>query len=144
MINFSKPKHLFYILLIVLLIPVIYLVVNALFSEEAIIETYGANKTIGWAWDLCNFVPVIFGFSFIINVLGYGLLALIKARINRWITIIQVVSVLMAVIIWFMRHSCDFCTTVLIISVLTLILFFVNLGFAIACKMYDKNKRLKH
>jgi hypothetical protein len=142
MINFSRPKHLFYLLFILLLLSVIYLAVNAIYSEDAIIETYGVNKTIGWAWDLCNFVPLIFGFSFIVNVLGYGLLALIKSRINRWIIIIQMTSILMTIIIWFMRHSYDFCTTVLIISILTLILFFVNLGFAIACKLYDKNKRL--
>ncbi|RDI10391.1 hypothetical protein [Flavobacterium sp. AG291] len=140
MINFSKPKHPFLILAILLLSPIIYLIVRELLFEDTVVGTYGINKTIGWAWDLSNFMPVVFGFSVITSVVGYGFLVLFKARINSWITIIQMLSlVFLLVSIYF-----GFCTTGLIISILSLILFFINVGFAIACKMSDKNKRLEH
>lgn len=140
MINFSKPKYPFLILAILLLSPIIYLIVRELLFEDTVVGTYGVNKTIGWAWGLCNFMPVVFGFSVVTSVIGYGFLVLLKAKINSWITIVQMLSlVFLLVSIYF-----GFCTTGLIISILSLILFFINVGFAIAFKMYDKNKRLKH
>ena len=140
MINFSKPKYPFLILAILLLSPIIYLIVRELLFEDTVVGTYGVNKTIGWAWDLCNFMPVIFGLSVVTSVIGYGFLVLLKAKINSWITIVQMLSLVFLLIsIYF-----GLCTTGLIISILSLILFFINVGFAIAIKMYDKNKRLKH
>jgi hypothetical protein len=142
MINFSNPKHLFCILLIVLLLPIIYLI-DEIVLGQTVIGTYGVNKTIGWAWDFCAFIPVLFGFTFVLTFTGFGVLTLVKAKLSRWISVLQMVSIASAFLFLLIIPSYEYlCNIRLMLSILSLILLFVNIGFSIGYKMSDKNKRL--
>src|SRR5215216_7375465 len=79
---------------LLLLIP--FLIVAAagvmLISFRTSIETYGVNKTVGWAWDLTNIYILAFPLYFI-YLLGYGLLFLFKIKTNYVVSISHLTAI---------------------------------------------------
>lgn len=142
MFNFSKPKHLLLVLLFLLLLPVFSLLILVM-TNSLQIETYGSNKTIGWAWDFCSFIPALVIGSLLTGIVVYGFLSLFKTRLNRIVSIIHLVLIIITFLFLLLSSSQEFlCITKILLSVLGIILSLVNVVFSISYKLYDKKKRL--
>jgi hypothetical protein len=77
----------------VIILFLIFILIN-LFTKG-----YGINKTVGWAFSITEFSPLIFLFSFYSFVFAYGILALSKKETNLTISIAHVIIISISIIL---------------------------------------------
>ncbi|MBS7255233.1 hypothetical protein [Flavobacterium branchiicola] len=86
-------------------------------------ESYGINKTVGWAYSINNqvLISLIFSFSQIIFILGYLIIFLLKRKTSFYISLAH----FELIIITLALMSFENFIASLVTSVLSLLLFFV-------------------
>ena len=80
----------------VIILFLIFILIN-LFTKNY--KHYGINKTVGWAFDITEFSPLVFLFSFYSFVFVYGTLALSKKETNLTISIAHVIIISISTIL---------------------------------------------
>jgi len=68
----------------------IFILIN-LFTNNY--KSYGINKTVGWAWDISNYSPIVFLLSFYIFLLVYGITALTKKQTNLTLSLLHMLVI---------------------------------------------------
>ena len=138
MIDFKKPSGPLQLLLYVLLALTVSVFI---FFGSSKFGTYGVNKTVGWAFDICSLVLLSVVVSVLIFILGYCILSLFKTRVNRLVSIIHTAIVLLIIyLLLILDVYNNYCTLQVLLSLISVIIFFINMGFAIRYKLID-NKR---
>ena len=137
MINFSKPKHLLLITLFLSTLGCLFTIIN---------PSVIANYSLGWARfsHYSSFIPSLVIISLLLGVLGYGILSLFKTRLNKIISVIYLSLLLLSYALLLYSSNGYLWLTRILLLILIIILFFVNMVFAIYYKLSDKNKRLEH
>ncbi len=89
-----------------------------------LIGVYGINRTVNWAWDLNNLLFSLI--TFLIYLIGYGIIAILKYHANRYLSwshlILVSISVLFATI--------DF-NVFIVAGLLSFIVFVMNMVRAV-------------
>lgn len=104
----------------VVILFLIFILIN-LFTKNY--HHYGINKTVGWAFDITEFSPLIFLFSFYSFLFVYGILTLSKIETNRTISIGHVIVISISSIV-LENNSNGF---LMICNCVSIILFLVNI-----------------
>lgn len=113
-------------LFLVLLTPII-VVVGLVFLGIIAIETWGINKTVGWAWDFTNFNLVQFPL-YILFLLSYGTLSILRIRTQFTISIIHVLLIALS-LLTFSYQNYSYLT--LCFSILSSLFFITNISLSI-------------
>lgn len=95
-----------YMFLVVLII----YVMGFIFADES----FGVNKTVGWAYDISNQIfynAIFFWFSKYLSVFGYLLLAILRRKTNYNFSIIHFVLIIGTILL--MAFKCFVFSTVL-------------------------------
>ena len=91
-----------------------------LFGDE---QSYGINKTVGWAYDITNkvfYTALIFTFSQILFIIGYLILFLLRRKTNYYLSIAHFEIIILTLLFY------ENFTVNTIFSVLSITLFFAN------------------
>jgi hypothetical protein len=83
---------------------------------------YGINKTVGWAFDISEYSPIIFLFSFYSYLLVYGIFALSKKETTMAFSMVHTLIITVSVIFLEM-HNNGF---LMICNCVSFIMFMVN------------------
>lgn len=126
-------------LMYVIVFYIVAVVLVTLFQDIPI-GAYGANKTVGWAWDICSILPGMVMLSFIVYVIGYLILMFCRAKINKVISILNFAFLLASICFLFFWKWDVTCIIFLGITVLSLMMLLANVGVAIGSAI----KRNKH
>jgi len=54
-------------------------------------EQIGINKTINWQWDISNWIFFMKGWTYLIPVIGYGIITILKYWTNKLLSILHLV-----------------------------------------------------
>lgn len=86
-------------------------------------QSYGINKTVGWAYDISNqifFTSLIFTLSRILFIIGYLIIFLIRRKTNYYLSIAHFEIIILTLVFLenFIANA--------IFSVLSITLFFTN------------------
>jgi hypothetical protein len=130
-IDFSKPSGPLLGLLCIIVFLIGCLIITFLFQDGQVIGTYGVSKTVGWAWDICNLLPAAVMASTVIIFFGYLILWLCEARVNKIVSITNLILVIVSMLSLFL-NTLNICMVLFGIAVLSVLMVFVNIGFAIA------------
>jgi hypothetical protein len=104
--DFRKPKTLLIAPLIAFAASFAVLLIAFIFSAgSSSIGTYGANKTIGWAYQFGDIVTGIAVISFLLYILGYIILWMIQTQVNKTVSIINVCFLLLLPVIWIIEYA---------------------------------------
>lgn len=142
MINFSKPSGpllglLYFFGISIILVLLLFVVAQSTGS----LSTYGVNKTVGWAWDLFNWVPFISLFGLLSYILAYFILLLCKATVSRILSILNLCLVIpLFPIILFPDYSYAY-SALTLLPMLCVLVLLANIGFAIRYAITAKRKR---
>lgn len=97
------------------------------------IGNYGINKTVGWAWDLVNILPIPFGITLLSSLWGYLIMYAVKARFSKKVLILNIAFLLGAIIsVFFLRMtlSITFILTIALI-LLAMLMLYTNIIIAL-------------
>jgi len=86
-------------------------------------QSYGINKTVGWAYDISNqifFTSLIFTLSQILFIIGYLIIFLIRRKTNYYLSIAHFEIIILTLV--FLENF----IVNAIFSVLSITLFFTN------------------
>lgn len=83
---------------LVLLIPLFFLIIFFWFNFGSS-ETWGMNKTVGWAWDLSNFNFIHFPL-YLLFLLGYLLLFILKIKTQFTLSAIHLFAIVIPLLIF--------------------------------------------
>ncbi|WP_417369823.1 hypothetical protein [Flavobacterium beibuense] len=99
--NFTKPKtFVLSIVTILITLPIASLLFFLVYSKGlGSVGTYGVNKTVGWGWDITNYAPYIGAFVMVLCLLGYGVMWRLKFKVNKVISLINLVSLIAALLL---------------------------------------------
>lgn len=93
------------------------------------IGNVGINKTVGWAWDISNWVFFTKNGSWLISIIGYGILALLKYSTNKKLSILHLIFITLTFV------AEDILNTdlrlVLTLNLISVMVFLINLSWAI-------------
>ncbi|KGO91985.1 hypothetical protein [Flavobacterium subsaxonicum] len=140
MINLKKPAG---VLLGIFIILILFFVTLTVLDWLGIttIATYGVNKTIGWAIDICSLIFFFNVAAVLAAMLGYGLLSLFKTRVNKAVSGIHLAIVSILLLISIVLHKYDApCTILIYLGILGIVAFVTNTILAIRYKLSDKKK----
>ena len=70
------------------LLAIFLLMVSTYFGGN---EQMGINKTVNWQWDISNWIFFIKGWTYLISVVGYGIIAILKYWTNKFLSILHLV-----------------------------------------------------
>jgi hypothetical protein len=105
---------------VAIILLLIFILIN-LFAKNY--KYYGINKTVGWAFNITEFSPLIFLFSFYIFLFVYGIFALSKKETNMTISIGHVIIISISAIL--LENSNNGFLT--ICNCISIILFLLNM-----------------
>ena len=91
-----------------------------LFGDE---QSYGINKTVGWAYDFSNqgfYTALIFTISQILFIIGYLIIFLLRRKTNYYISIAHF-EIIILTLFFFENFIAN-----MIFSSISVLLFFVN------------------
>lgn len=88
-------RYLFQKRLVIVLI-LIFISINLLTRNY---KHYGINKTVGWAFDIIDFSPLIFLISFYCFLIVYGIFALSKRKTNLTLSVIHALVISISAIL---------------------------------------------
>lgn len=98
-------------------------ILGYLFGNE---QSYGINKTVGWAYDISNqvfYTALIFTFSQILFIIGYLIIFLLRRKTNYYFSITHFEIIILTLAL---MHFENFMVNMLFCG-LSLILFFINI-----------------
>lgn len=105
----------------------------------------GFNKTIGWAWDLSNWSFFIQIGSWPLFIIGYGILALLRYRTNKKISILHLILIVVNLITLFFASKSFFNISlsliILLFNLISIILFLINFVWTIRNKKSEFIKK---
>lgn len=134
--SFSKPssflKYTFIIAIIVF--------AARLLIKDGSIETWGANKTVGWALDFCSMAELITVLLFAAAAVIYLLLWIFNMRLNNIVSVIQI-SLFFILGIFNLIEDQWVCYNVMIPALAFGTVMVLNTGFAIGYKISDNRKK---
>jgi len=87
-------------------------------------QTYGINKTVGWAYDISNqvfYTALIFTFSQILFIIGYLILFLLRRKTNYFLSIAHFEIIILTLV--FTENL----IAITILSAISLLLFLINI-----------------
>jgi cation transport ATPase len=91
-------------------------------------ETFGINKTVGWQYDITNWLPFVKSIAILGFLFGYGLLMIFRKETNRNLSIVHLI------IIWILGIWDSFFATSLlgtfIFYTASILVFLMNVGWA--------------
>ncbi len=93
------------------------------------IENVGINKTIGWAWDITNWLFLLKGYFIPIYIVGYGILALFKWSTHKNISKLHLLVVVLTSVIDDLLLLNIY--LIIVIHLISMTLFICNLVWAI-------------
>ena len=108
-------------LFLVLLTPII-IAIGLVFFGLITFETWGINKTVGWAWDITNFNLIQFP-MYILYLIIYGVLFAFKIKTQYRLSILHLILIVIPNIL-IVNNNLVFVT--LLVSLLSCIVFFIN------------------
>ena len=147
--DFTKPKTLVVSLaaiiaaLVVLAIFIVILRHGDAIDYENNTVGWGVNKTVGWAWDLYNFTPFLCFIVLVIFLLWYTILWILSARLNKLVSIFNLVTLLTFFIVLPFDRLINIWIIALAAVSLSILLFMTNAIFAIVYKISDKKEKQK-
>jgi hypothetical protein len=103
--------------IVLLLVNILYNLFTRRYKE------YGINKTVGWAWNITDFSPIIFLLSFYLFLMVYGIIALSKRKTNFNFSILHLIIIIGSLILLEKNEK----GYLMIFNLLSLIVFFINL-----------------
>ncbi len=141
MINFSKPSGpllglLYFFVISILLVLLLFVVVN----NAGSFSTYGVSKTVGWGWNIMNWLPLISSLCLLSYILAYFILLLCKATVSKVLSILNLCLVIPLFPIIFFPDYCYTFTTLTWVPMLFVLILFANIGFAIRYATTAKRK----
>ena len=141
MINFSKPSGpllglLYFFVISILLVLLLFVVVNSAGS----FSTYGVSKTVGWGWNIINWLPLISSLCLLLYILVYFILLLCKATVSKVLSILNLCLVIPLFPIILFPDCCYTFTTLTWVPMLFVSVLFANIGFAIRYATTAKRK----
>ncbi len=113
-----------FLIIVIILITIIYF--------EGI--PIGYNRTLGWGWDPNYWLFITYPVIWLLLLLGYGILALIKAKTHYLFSSLQLIGILLLYTLHTFLHTNYF--LIIAFCIFTLIIFFINFSISI------KNKKL--
>ncbi len=99
---------------------------------------YGINKTVGWAWDISNWVFWTNNIQWLLFLLGYGLLALIKAITNKVYSIAHLSVIVLTIVLLKVGHVEP--RVVWLLNLISIAIFLLNFVWALKHRNYNKNQ----
>lgn len=139
--DFTKPTGpllglLYFFVISILLVLLLFVVVN----NAGSFSTYGVSKTVGWGWNIMNWLPLISSLCLLWYILAYFILLLCRATVSKVLAILNLCLVVpLFPIILFPDCSYAF-TTLTLIPMLCMLVLFANIGFAIRYATTAKRK----
>jgi len=103
------------------------------FSETGNIDTYGVNRTIGWAYNynVCLFVPLYGAFALISYTIGYAMLSVLKRRVHHMLSATHFVVVLLILVGLFIAgRDATLCWLILVLTVFSIVVLIANSIYA--------------
>lgn len=131
MINFSKPTGPLLGLLYFFIVYVIAVVLFTLLIDIPFPYHYGANKTVGWAYDACSLVHFMALVSLGTFVLVYLLMMIFRIKIYRIFSILNFIITITGTLYLFFKKekaNCLFFIDVNILSILFSSIYFLILS----------------
>lgn len=119
-------------LFLILLSPILLLIIYFLFNQNTV-ETWGMNKTVGWAWDIIDLIFIYFPL-YVLFLISYGILFAFKIKTH--LTISRIHILLIAIPIFtFSNYNYIYVTFYSI--VLSIIFFIANIIISLKRRKYD-------
>ena len=143
--DFTKPKtFVLSIVAVLIILPIVSLLFFLVYSKDlGSVGTYGVNKTVGWAWDITNYAPYIGAFVMVLCLLGYGVMWRLKFKVSKAISLINLVSLIAALLLGSTTMIIMSRYPELILSFIAIVMLIINLSFGTRLKMYDKKQNLQ-
>ncbi|SFU67054.1 hypothetical protein SAMN05216480_11291 [Pustulibacterium marinum] len=69
---------------------IILVLVQLIFTFIGGIENVGINKTVGWAWDIANFLVLLRVGDWLVILIGYGIIAIAGYRTSLYLSLLQI------------------------------------------------------
>ena len=91
----------------------------------------GINKTVGWAWDVSNWMYWFVYLNWII-LFGYGFLSLKKYRSNRYLSGVHLILILVSFLINELLYFNI--NMIVIFNTVIIIIFIINLIISVSAK----------
>lgn len=117
-------------LFLVLLSPILLLLIYFLFNQNTV-ETWGVNKTVGWAWDITDFIFIYFPL-YLLFLISYGILFAFKIKTHLTISIIHILLIAIPILTFSNYNYVTFYSIVLSVAV-----FITNIIISLKNRKYD-------
>lgn len=127
--DFSKPVTVLKYGLVFLFLCVLSFV----FHPSA--ETWGINKTIGWAFDICSLNISLLLINLTALIVVYGLLSAFRSRVNSIVSATNIIFLLAISILLIVNFKSQYCSYVFYMSIITILFPLINIAFAIYYKV---------
>ncbi|MEK6152556.1 hypothetical protein WIW50_04825 [Flavobacteriaceae bacterium 3-367] len=112
-------KRMFFLIILMLLI----------FIYFGGIGNVGINKTVGWAWDITNWIFFVKNGLWLLFIIGYGILALQKRCTNKNLSILHLILI---VLTFFAEDILNIdLRLIFILNLISIAVFFMNFVWAI-------------
>ena len=115
---------------------VLIIILLMIFTYFGGIGNVGINKTVGWALDISNWMFFAKNGTWLIFIIGYGILALLKYWTNKNLSILHLILITLNFVAEDILNT-DLILT-LILSLISLIVFIMNFLWTIR----NRNKKL--
>lgn len=137
--DFRKPKTLLFSLLLTVIGACIIMLLLGILLRGGSLGTWGMNKTVGWAWDIMNDMAALLSiFSTLLFVFGYVFLWILRTRLNKIVSIVNLCFLLILPVVWATEHvNYEYLLTFLTAAVV-IISCIINTVFAIRYKLKYK------
>ena len=112
-------KRMFFLVFLILII----------FSILRGYSTIGINRTVGWAWDISNWIFYVKYGTWLLFLIGYGILALLKINTNLSLSILHLISILIILICG--EYINYLLIIILSLNLISIIVFFTNIFLSI-------------
>ena len=101
------------------------------------VSNFGINKTVGWQWDIANWLPFIKAPSMMVVLVVYGVLMVLKKETNTSLSISHLVM------IWILGLLDIFYSTeskyIFFLYIVSLLIFVVNVTLAFVPKKIENS-----
>ena len=118
------------------LLAVFLLMISTYFGGN---EHIGINKTVNWQWDISNWIFFMKGWTYLIPVIGYGIIAILKYWTNKLLSILHLVLlslVFLAEDILYMDLR-----LIVMLNILSMVVFILNVIWTIRNRNHNAKKQ---
>jgi|UniRef100_UPI0040494A72 hypothetical protein len=116
------------------LLAIFLLMVSTYFGGN---EQLGINKTVNWQWDISNWIFFVKGWTYLIPVIGYGIIAILKYWTNKFLSILNLVLLSLV----FLAEDILYLDLRLIVmlNIISIVVFLLNA----ICTIRNRNRNVK-